>query len=219
MSTLNQTHPALYSNLTRMTDNISLAFFPRPEEDLVALLENVLILCYDCESFDTEKKFQIWKELHAIYDLTFIVNEIDQNSKFTKKFRNIFLKELLTETPERLYIPLLITRLKTHISALESIVNKIPPIQLLEHLSPFLAGFQNDSVQVPGQFIGNMEPNPDEHFLVDKFESAVIIVKSGRLPKRVFSLRGSNGVFIFLRKVLIGNHHVLSLLKMKKNFH
>jgi len=178
-----------------MTNSIAQSFHQYPEEDLLELLQDILIKCYSC--FTRTQRTEIWKRLHVIYDLVFCFTNngviVDPSHKFCKKFKGPFANAFLTETPEELHIPQVIAQLKALITQLDNIVNKIPTTLSLERLSPFLASFQNDSVQIPGQFTSTMEPNPDENYLIDKFEPNVIVVKSARIPKRVIVMRGSNG--------------------------
>uniref|UniRef100_A0A6B2KZ67 Uncharacterized protein n=1 Tax=Arcella intermedia TaxID=1963864 RepID=A0A6B2KZ67_9EUKA len=206
MADLNKHHAPLYCNLNRMVESLGKNFMFFPEEELVALLHDVLLQCYGGNYI--ERKYKIWKMLQTIYEIFFTMNNsgeiVDPDSKFCKKFKVLFQKELLSDTPEEMHIPLLIGRLKTFISRLDAAVNKIPNSISLEKLAPFLSSFQNDSVQIPGQFTSIMEPNPDDYFLIDKFESQVTVNKSYRFPRRMISMRGSNGeVFNFF----IENNH------------
>eukprot|EP01127_Copromyxa_protea_P022666 TRINITY_DN8267_c0_g1_i1.p1 TRINITY_DN8267_c0_g1~~TRINITY_DN8267_c0_g1_i1.p1 ORF type:complete len:3694 (+),score=584.33 TRINITY_DN8267_c0_g1_i1:40-11082(+) len=196
MDHLKQSHPSLYMNLTQFTKAIEAAFVPTREEDLLKLLEEVLVQTYTITNTYIQRD-RIWAYLKSIYELTFVITNDGElveskTNEFDKKYKAIFSKEFATDTPDQLDTSTLVDRLKWFITELRkepgNRANKIP----LGNLSRYLAEFQSDQVEVPGQYPENKEPSSDDHHLIDKFHSPVRIMSHG-LPRSYISLRTNTG--------------------------
>lgn len=72
---------------------------------------------------------------------------------------------------------------------MESYVARIPTTEYLEDICPSLIDFQNNSVEIPGQYFQDVEPSPDHHLRIIRFHSELIV----QSPQRCFQFRANNG--------------------------
>ena len=67
-----QTHSALYNYLCSFSKHLAQDFIPQIAEDLLVLLRDALVDCYQCHSPDQRQT--ICAKLRAIHQLVFVVN-------------------------------------------------------------------------------------------------------------------------------------------------
>jgi transformation/transcription domain-associated protein len=88
-----------------------------------------------------------------------------------------------------------VAKLKNWILEMESFISSLPTwIELRK--SSWLAQLQNDNtLEVPAIYLDDKEMSPDTQVFIDKFESPIKISTSNGLPRRIVTIRGSNGQF------------------------
>jgi transformation/transcription domain-associated protein len=90
--------------------------------------------------------------------------------------------------------PYLVSTLRTWLKRLRTTITNTPGSIDLERRSMFLAEFQNDSfTEIPGQYAEGREATSEHHINIERFESPVRVIRSGHGPRRMLSLRGTNG--------------------------
>lgn len=86
-------------------------------------------------------------------------------------------------------------KLKTWVRDLDRLVAALPTWLELRK-SSWLAQVQSDhALEMPAIYFEDKEMSPDTCVLIDKFESPIRVSKSSGLPRRIVTIRGSNGQF------------------------
>lgn len=90
-----------------------------------------------------------------------------------------------------------LVKLKYWAQELERLVAAIPTWLELRKCS-WLAQVQSDHIlEMPAIYMEDKEMSPDTCVLIDKFESPIRVSKSSGLPRRIVTIRGSNGQFYY----------------------
>jgi phosphatidylinositol kinase/protein kinase (PI-3 family) len=88
-----------------------------------------------------------------------------------------------------------VVKMKSWLLELEGLVSSLPTWVELRK-SSWLAQLQNDNtLEVPSIYLEDKEMSPDTCVFIDKFESPIKISKSNGIPRRIITIRGSNGQF------------------------
>lgn len=88
-----------------------------------------------------------------------------------------------------------LVKLKSWVRDLDRLVAALPTWLELRK-SSWLAQVQSDHVlEMPAIYFDDKEMSPDTCVLIDKFESPIRVSKSSGLPRRIVTIRGSNGQF------------------------
>lgn len=90
-----------------------------------------------------------------------------------------------------------LVKLKSWVRDLDRLVAALPTWLELRK-SSWLAQVQSDHVlEMPAIYFDDKEMSPDTCVLIDKFESPIRVSKSSGLPRRIVTIRGSNGQFYY----------------------
>eukprot|EP01125_Pyxidicula_operculata_P020045 TRINITY_DN7318_c0_g3_i1.p1 TRINITY_DN7318_c0_g3~~TRINITY_DN7318_c0_g3_i1.p1 ORF type:complete len:2261 (-),score=569.45 TRINITY_DN7318_c0_g3_i1:97-6879(-) len=195
MSVLSNAHTGLFNSMSYLTEQIDKCLQPTPEEDMYTLVSDILLRAYISTNDDRQS---LVKYLELMHHLLFVRSndgqEVDQTSKFVQNYEELFKSLIPSSENSEFNITELIASLETLKDKLKTKIQKMKPKLFMDKLSPSsLASFQSDSVQIPGQFVGTMEPNPDDHIIIDKFDYEVKVMKNTSVPKRMIAFRGNNG--------------------------
>ena len=88
-----------------------------------------------------------------------------------------------------------VVKIKSWIAELRSLTSSLPTWAELRN-SSWLAQLQSDNgLEMPAIYYEDKEMSPDTCVYIDKFESPVRISQSNGLPRRMVTVRGSNGQF------------------------
>jgi phosphatidylinositol kinase/protein kinase (PI-3 family) len=97
-------------------------------------------------------------------------------------------------SPSADHLPYLASTLRGWLRRLRDVVANLPRTIDLERRSLFLAEFQNDSfVEMPGQNAEGREATSEHPVHIDRFESPVRAIRVGHGPRRMLTIRGTNG--------------------------
>jgi transformation/transcription domain-associated protein len=200
MMVIKTKNPALANNLMRLCTEISTVFIPSPSDSLIQLLKNVLLHCYDFTNLEMQK-ILIIKYFHHTYRTIFVEgdNNLIQKSPLLKSISESFERDFLqfakSENDEGVpfNMDLVIKSLKLYITRLtDNQDDRSNKKRSLESFSSFLSEFQDDQVQIPGQFTYETEPCTDDHHLIEKFLSPVRQICNTSV-KTFLSIRGNQG--------------------------
>jgi len=185
LNTLLQGHPSLHNNLSLLSTELSQAFIPSIQEDLCNLLQIALRQCYS-----TQEPQLLKQRLHSYFQAIEKMISRTASSATDQQLLVNFTSTFSCANPAQINISQLTVQLKTF---LKNIQLPSPKTKPLETVSLTLAQFQDDQLQIPGQYTQTVEPTNDHHYLIEKINSPITILEGGTLPRVLLSMRANNG--------------------------
>ena len=205
----------LFQPMVQETESILKEFCsrlkPEPEEELGRSLETLLRLCY---------QYNIYKQIEIPSNVKISIKSIctcetffprddsttsntgsngnNNKPQFLREHKDLLLKELISE-PKNLMD--LILNIKKWLIKLQARVNFLPSVLPLENISRYLADFQGNEIEIPGQYenIGDKEPFVDQHDKLLYFFPQIDVVRRNKVSSRRVSVRSQHGkIFKFL---------------------
>jgi hypothetical protein len=196
----------LCGEIEQMLSEISSKFLPDPEEDVLALVNALLMLCYQQafpKAADVPRSIQ--SRIDGICKSYFSENAARRSLKhkeFVDAYREQFEADFLAPRdpasggPVQMFLWDLILNLKKWRVKLQLRVDAMHSHFRIEQLSRVLAEFQPAALEMPGQYLrSNMDSKPHdrEHVRLVRFHSEVIVLKRNGFLHRRLAVRGTNG--------------------------
>jgi len=135
-------------------------------------------------------------QLGFISTLTLSSFSFTTNIDFIREFKSSLESDLQKEQD----MSKLIEKLQFWIGRCKRLCDAFPKLSHLEDTSTLLSEFQNSSIEIPGQYLEDIDPSPDHHIRLDRFHTELIILND---HQKCIQLRGNNGkLYPFAVKML-----------------
>lgn len=198
MASLKSSHPGIGNDLETFVKEISTYFMPEREEVLLNVLQVLLVECYKTSSGEiiTETLRRYTESSYQRLFPPFLSGSSSSLAAVNKKypqFLHEYRHKFEVEIVKAKNLHHLIANLKNWINKIQSVVDKFPTKLHLEEICPnnshLLVEFQNNIIEVPGQYNRDIEPSPDNHIKIDRIHPEIYINRT----HRYLQLRGNNG--------------------------
>eukprot|EP00457_Paulinella_chromatophora_P000070 gb/GEZN01000070.1/.p1 GENE.gb/GEZN01000070.1/~~gb/GEZN01000070.1/.p1 ORF type:complete len:2436 (+),score=418.65 gb/GEZN01000070.1/:121-7308(+) len=201
VNVLRRSHPSLMTEVERMLDEFSRRFKPEPEEELLGAVHALILKCFKQPVYSSDAIPSVLRStIHRVCQKFFTPDPSANNKKhlaFVEKYKACFERDFMpapqgTQFPNS--VSELLARLKKWKYHLQYRVVRKDQTQLrLERLSPYLIRFQCFHIQIPGQYLGETEPNVDQNVILEQFEPLVTVHHTHGYSHRRIGMRGSDG--------------------------
>jgi transformation/transcription domain-associated protein len=203
VNVLRRSHSCLMTEVERMLDEFSRRFKPEPEEELLGAVHALILKCFKqpltpCDSVPAVLTTTIDRVCRK-----FFTPDLGGNNKkhlaFVHKYKEAFERDFLPPQagrPSRFPPSLteLLHRLKRWKYHLQYRVGSRSQTNLkLERLSPYLIRFRSYDIEIPGQYVQDVEPNVDRNVILQRFEPEVQVHHSHGFSHRRIGLMGDDG--------------------------